>query len=266
MRRHNSSPAFEKLPQTLRQKLRTVLTPAELDLLHSTFVPGVTQTTTIKETIVHPSGVQLRRYFLQGMLPMIGFGFVDNAIMLTAGDAIDQTLGATLQISTLAAAGLGNMVSDIMGLGLSSYVEAFASKVGIPSPQMTMQQMSLPVARWTMLAASVVGISIGCLIGMVPLLFLTTDVTTAEHIFKTLDHDDSGRCSLEEIQPFLKYLGLDSTPTTQLSQLLGVDVVSLERGITREQFSMVWHKMEATKHDGLRDLALSIVEKRQKGS
>lgn len=61
--------------------------------------------------------------FMRGMVPMVGFGFVDNFIMLTAGDAIDVTFGSALQISTLAAAGLGNLVSDVAGLGLSSTIE-----------------------------------------------------------------------------------------------------------------------------------------------
>eukprot|EP00035_Acanthoeca_spectabilis_P031577 m.14843 g.14843 ORF g.14843 m.14843 type:complete len:299 (+) comp4833_c0_seq1:312-1208(+) len=254
------------LPHTLQQKLTDTLSPAELALLQSALHPSVSLAASAAietpPSVPRPTGLQLRRYFLQGMLPMIGFGFVDNAIMLTAGDAIDQTLGATLQISTLAAAGLGNMVSDVMGLGLSSYVEAFASKVGIPSPQMSVQQMELPVARWTMLAASAVGITIGCLLGMAPLLFLTTDVTTAEHIFKTLDHDSSGRCTLEEIQPFLQHLGLDANNPAQITKVLGVEASTLEDGITRAQFDTIWHKMEATKHDGLRSLAQSLVEKR----
>ena len=36
-----------------------------------------------------------------------GFGFLDNLIMIMAGEYIDLTLGATLGISTMAAAALG---------------------------------------------------------------------------------------------------------------------------------------------------------------
>eukprot|EP00038_Savillea_parva_P011366 m.197043 g.197043 ORF g.197043 m.197043 type:complete len:262 (+) comp19977_c0_seq1:269-1054(+) len=176
-----SAPGAAALPEAMQLKINGVLTPSEqvilTQALNRAAAQGAQAAASAAENgpISRPSILQLRRYFLQGMLPMIGFGFVDNAIMLTAGDAIDQTLGATLAISTLAAAGLGNMVSDVMGLGLSSYVEAFATKVGIPSPEMSIRQMGLPVARWTMLAASVVGISIGCLLGMMPLLFLTNE-------------------------------------------------------------------------------------------
>ena len=47
---------------------------------------------------------------------MVGFGFADNAIMIVAGDRIDATLGVRLGFSTLAAAGLGNLISDVAGI------------------------------------------------------------------------------------------------------------------------------------------------------
>lgn len=103
---------------------------------------------------------------------MVGFGFVDNVLMLTAGDAIDQSLGVALQISTLAAAGLGNLFSDVCGLGLSSYIEAMSGSLGIKAPELTRAQLALPRSRAVALVASVLGITTGCLLGMVPLLFL----------------------------------------------------------------------------------------------
>jgi hypothetical protein len=65
------------------------------------------------------SSKQMWALFLTGAIPFIGFGFLDNAIMLTAGDAIEDNLGLALGLSTLAAAGLGNLISDVAGLGLS---------------------------------------------------------------------------------------------------------------------------------------------------
>lgn len=97
---------------------------------------GVSGTTAIPVT---PTKQQLRRLFMRGMVPMIGFGFVDNVMMLMAGDVIDTQLGTTLHISTLAAAGLGNMVSDVAGLGLSSTIEAAATRVGLHSPGLSTQ-------------------------------------------------------------------------------------------------------------------------------
>ena len=65
--------------------------------------------------------------FLRSMVPMVGFGFVDNSIMIMAGDVIDESLGQSLVISTMAAAALGNTVSDILGMHacMCVYVCAF---------------------------------------------------------------------------------------------------------------------------------------------
>ncbi|CAH8874705.1 unnamed protein product [Trichobilharzia szidati] len=60
---------------------------------------------------------QLKLVVVGSCLPFIGFGFLDNAIMIIAGEYIDLTFSAMLGISTMAAAGLGNLVSDLFGIG-----------------------------------------------------------------------------------------------------------------------------------------------------
>lgn len=39
---------------------------------------------------------------LQRAVPFLGFGFMDNAIMILAGDYIEANIGITLGISTMA--------------------------------------------------------------------------------------------------------------------------------------------------------------------
>lgn len=58
-----------------------------------------------------------------------------------------------LQISTLAAAGLGNLVSDVAGLGLSQYIEAAAGKIGLSPHNLTTEQLSSSGCRRVVLAA-----------------------------------------------------------------------------------------------------------------
>ena len=41
------------------------------------------------------------------------------------GEYIDTTIGVTLGISTMAAAGIGNMISDLAGLGLADQVSKY---------------------------------------------------------------------------------------------------------------------------------------------
>jgi len=106
-------------------------------------------------------------------LPFVGFGFVDNAVMLTAGEEIEAHFGAVLGLSTLAAAGLGNLVSDVAGLGLADAIEARAraTRWGAP-PAFSAADRRRWIVRAARVAGSGVGVSAGCLLGMAPLWFM----------------------------------------------------------------------------------------------
>ncbi|XP_071548048.1 uncharacterized protein [Panulirus ornatus] len=119
-----------------------------------------------------PTGAQLRQLAVHNALPFVGFGFLDNFIMIVAGDYIDVTIGTTLGISTMAAAALGNTVSDLAGIGSAWYVENIAVKIGIHPPDMSQEQLDRMSARWSANAGRGAGVVIGCLIGMFPLMFL----------------------------------------------------------------------------------------------
>ncbi|CAG0898229.1 unnamed protein product [Cyprideis torosa] len=105
-------------------------------------------------------------------LPFIGFGILDNAIMITAGDIIDTKIGVLLGISTFTAAGLGNIVSGVAGIGSAHYVEAFAMKLGVHPPRLTRLQMDMSSVRVSVNIGRAIGVMIGCIIGMFPLLFI----------------------------------------------------------------------------------------------
>ncbi len=123
----------------------------------------------------NPTRKQLFQLSLLMGVPFIGFGFVDNAIMLVAGDVIDLTFGRMLGISTLAAAGLGNLISDVAGLGLGGYIEAYSAKIGFQDPKLTAKQMKSRSIRILQFLSTSIGIAIGCLLGMIPLLWMNTD-------------------------------------------------------------------------------------------
>ena len=72
----------------------------------------------------------MRKLAIHNSIPFVGFGFLDNLIMILAGEYIDMTLGMTLGISTMAAAALGNTISDLCGIGSAWYVETWATKLG----------------------------------------------------------------------------------------------------------------------------------------
>ena len=115
----------------------------------------------------------LARLALAVGVPYVGFGFVDNFVMLLAGDEIEAVFGARFGLSTLAAAGLGNLVSDVAGLGLADRVEAAAARTRWGAPvRLAPADEGRGSVRAARVAGSVVGVSVGCLLGLVPLVWL----------------------------------------------------------------------------------------------
>jgi len=123
--------------------------------------------------VSRPRISQLLAFSLFVAVPFFGFGLADNFIMIIAGDAIDAHFGKTLGITTMCAAGLGNWLSDAIGLGLGDVIERAAVKLGFSDGGMTMAQQRLNITRLVQLVSKFVGISLGCFAGMLPLLFLT---------------------------------------------------------------------------------------------
>ncbi|GAB1605321.1 transmembrane protein 65-like [Argonauta hians] len=151
-----------------RNILLTELTKFEEERLKTLDIDGPPELTS----------AQMRMLFTHNALPFVGFGFLDNVLMIVAGEYIDSTFGALLGISTMAAAGLGNMVSDIAGIGSAWYVEVLAVRVGVHMPNLTPQQVDMRKTRWIVNLGKVIGITVGCLIGMFPLLFFKYDKET----------------------------------------------------------------------------------------
>ena len=119
---------------------------------------------------------------LQGGVPFIVFGFIDNFVMIVAGDAIDMAFASTFGWSMLACAALGNMVSDVVGQTAGGAIEAVAGKIGLPDPKLTSAQRSSRLVKTTHIVSGTVGIAFGCLLGMVPLLFIDTAQHAAQAV------------------------------------------------------------------------------------
>ncbi|KAM6086797.1 transmembrane protein 65 isoform 1-T1 [Chlamydotis macqueenii] len=124
-----------------------------------------------KLEVAPPSPGQLKHVFFHNALPFVGFGFLDNAIMIAAGTQIELSIGVVLGISTMAAAALGNLVSDLAGLGLAGYVEALASRLGLSIPDLTPKQADMWQTRLSAHVGKAIGVTVGCILGMFPLLF-----------------------------------------------------------------------------------------------
>lgn len=128
-----------------------------------------------------PSFADLRALGIAEAFPYIGFGFLDNLIMILAGDYIDLTIGVTFNISTMAAAGLGNALSDGAGLGLAYYVERVVHVFGVRKPNLTSRQKKMPRTRRAVQFARACGLIFGCIIGMFPLLFIPHKEDKSKH-------------------------------------------------------------------------------------
>ena len=80
--------------------------------------------------------------FFHNLVPFIGFGFFDNLLMILAGDLIETQIGATMHLSVMACAALGNTISDVCGIGLAGYVEVLALRMGLPFPDLPQAQLN----------------------------------------------------------------------------------------------------------------------------
>mmetsp|Transcript_97719 Transcript_97719/g.174088 ORF Transcript_97719/g.174088 Transcript_97719/m.174088 type:complete len:312 (-) Transcript_97719:215-1150(-) len=141
-----------------------------------------------------PSKAQFRAHFIQSMVPMIGFGFMDNTVMIHAGNAIDLTLGVTFGLSTMAAAACGQVCSDVAGVSFGGVIEAAARKLGLPTPGFSEMQLARADVKRVGLLGNVVGVVMGCSLGLCNLLLI--DSSQKELKLAAAGGEDGGEYSV----------------------------------------------------------------------
>jgi len=134
----------------------------------STASSSLAEDTTV---VLSPTARQLTMHALKSAIPMIGFGFMDNTIMIHAGHYVDCTLGVTFGLSTLAAAGIGQIFSGIGGVIFGDGLDALFHKIS-GGTNMTRGQRAMRKSRIVGLTGGVIGVTIGCALGLVNLLFV----------------------------------------------------------------------------------------------
>ena len=95
---------------------------------------GAEQAAAAADVSEPPTSRQLFHVMLRNGVPFVGFGFLDNAGMIVCGEYIDDTLGAALKLSTMASAGIGNAISDVVGLSFGKVIENISIRLGLPDP------------------------------------------------------------------------------------------------------------------------------------
>ena len=77
-----------------------------------------------------PTKKQLLRHFTISLVPFIGFGFMDQTVMIQAGNAIDCSIGVMFSLSTLSAAAFGQIVANVIGILFGGTLESLANVAG----------------------------------------------------------------------------------------------------------------------------------------
>jgi Transmembrane protein 65 len=96
-----------RLDISLEQKATKPTAPATAAGVAAAAPTATATTTTGTVSSTSPSFQDLQSLFIASSIPMIGFGFMDNVVMIHAGQYIDSTLGVTLGLATLTAAAAG---------------------------------------------------------------------------------------------------------------------------------------------------------------
>lgn len=146
-------------------------------------------TDTLSASTPLPTSSQLWRHYISSATPMIAFGFMDQTIMIHAGNAIDCTLGVYLGLSTLSAAAVGGLISNVSGILFGGTVETI---IKVPSSLLTAEQRQLPFVRRNRILAQAFGVIIGCTFGLLNLLLIDTERSSALKLEQLIDeHDDN---------------------------------------------------------------------------
>lgn len=131
---------------------------------------------------LEPTTRQMLIHGLTCAIPMAGFGFMDNLVMIQAGDLIDNSIGVTFGLATLTSAAFGQIFSDVSGVLSGSTVETAASRLGLPKANLTVAQYALPRVKMAATMGQCIGVVLGCLLGMTSLLFM--DLERADRLKK----------------------------------------------------------------------------------
>lgn len=102
---------------------------------------------------------------------MVGFGFMDNSILIRAGDAIDNSLGDTLGLTGLECAAIGQVFSDLSGVLFGGVLESVSRRFVLP-PALSQAQHAIRITQVVGVAGAAIGVVIGCILGMGNLVFM----------------------------------------------------------------------------------------------
>jgi hypothetical protein len=151
-----------------------------------------------KSTTTPLSKDQIRSIFLSAAIPMVGFGFMDNFIMITAGSAIDSTLGVQMGLATMTAAAIGQVVSDVSGV---IFGDTLSRVFQIEPAKLTKVQKRLKSVARLRLGGAVLGVILGCTLGATALQLIPDEPRKEEASVGTSSALSTGSTSSSASMP-----------------------------------------------------------------
>ncbi|KAG5486483.1 hypothetical protein LSCM4_07415 [Leishmania orientalis] len=109
--------------------------------------------------------------------PFLAFGMLDNSTLVLAGGAIDNALSGSLGLSQMAAASLGGVVSGVAGIQVHGLAERYTRAA---PPRLSAEQQRSDFYSRATQVGNTMGMVIGLVLGMVPLLFMSGSTQLAE--------------------------------------------------------------------------------------
>jgi hypothetical protein len=170
---------------------------------------------------------------LEAGLPFVGFGFLDNATMIVAGDAIDHSVGFYFNLSVMASAAMGNVCSGVMGMQVHGFIEKAVQKLNFDIPPLTEEQRRGRRVFLAGHAGGTIGIMLGLTLGMLPLLFIHDEDAKADQAVFTKWAHSSGFLEERELLLGLTEMGL-SVSSGAVGQI--VSKFGTEGKLSFEQF------------------------------
>uniref|UniRef100_A0A1I8AFE7 Transmembrane protein 65 n=1 Tax=Steinernema glaseri TaxID=37863 RepID=A0A1I8AFE7_9BILA len=148
-------------------------------------------------------------------IPFMVYGCMDNIVMIVAGETFDKAIGLYMGISIMAAAAIGNIASNVMGIGMVHYVEVLVKNFGIRNPYLSIKQMNAWPVRMVTYVSRVFGLVCGCVLGMAALLFYDAPVRPIPFSFDDAENEQMNTdLEIKENSP-ARVFALDMQPRTE---------------------------------------------------
>ncbi|WKY02663.1 hypothetical protein Q1695_016153 [Nippostrongylus brasiliensis] len=103
--------------------------------------------------------------------PAFAYGFIDSALLILAGQSIDSTIATYYGMTVMGAAALANVLTNVILFQSQVQFESLIAKLGLKYPVLSTEQMFSKVVARVTIWAKALGILLGSVCGLFPLLF-----------------------------------------------------------------------------------------------